>query len=106
MSATISFGPQPFPLVVNLPPDAYFVQTLTNGAGWADGIAIELRFFPFSGSPIVWAATIVDKLASWVEDADAVAAVIDSQPSQVRLHYIDASGDDLLWAVGRVNVLA
>lgn len=106
MSATISFGPQPFPLVVNLPPDADFVQTLTNKSGWDADIGIELRFVPFSGPAIVWAAVVAEQSASWLVDSADVVAVIDSQPSQVRLHYIDASGDDLLWAVGRVNVLS
>lgn len=104
--STISFGAQPFAFVVNLSPDAYFVQTLTNQTGWADGVSIEMRFISSFGSPIVWAATVSGQSATWIEDTTAVGTVIDTQPSQVRLHYIDGSGDDLLWAVGRVNVLS
>jgi hypothetical protein len=96
--------------------DSDFLTTFTTEQGWPDGTRIELRIRTSTGGTVVWAATITDTLdangdvvvlnGSAVFDVTEsdVATVVAAKPSVVRLHYLDASGDDLLWGVGRVYV--
>jgi hypothetical protein len=99
----ISFGFHPLPINVTLSTDGDFVTSLVASQDWAAGTTIELRF-PLT-SPIVWAATIAGLTASWDVPASTVAAAITAGVRDVRLHYRDGAGDDILWGKGRVTVV-
>lgn len=103
----VTLGLVPFDLNVELAADADFVATITNPSGnWAGGTAIELHLSTNSAgtSPIVWAATVTGATATWTVVAATVAAALLTGVSYARLHYIDASGDRLLWGKGRISV--
>jgi hypothetical protein len=102
--ATIAIGAAPTDLTVTLTTDTDFVATLTSSEPWDDGIGIELWLMPAIGDPVVWPATIDGTSATWTVDSADVATALETQPKLVRLHYIDADGNVLLWAKGRVYV--
>jgi hypothetical protein len=121
--AQIEAGPDPEDFKVKLAKDADFYWVLTNASGWADGIAIELRFPAPGVAPpdwISWAAQfsksdpalLVNDVASFdvpypdVNTAIGVVTTIGgSGRARTRLHYIDTDGHDLLWAEGPCYVI-
>ncbi len=104
----ITFGNTPHDLKVHLAPDADFVQAAIMSPAPPPDASIQLRFFSRTASPssppaAVWTATVDDDRAEWHEDKVAVRAVLDAGATQVRLLYVDPSGDELLWAKGKVD---
>lgn len=101
---TVVLGFQPVDISVTLADDADFISRFVAIDGWPDGTQVELRFVG-DGSPIVWAASVSDTDVLWDVPASDVSDVIAANYRSVRLHYMDASGDDLLWGKGRVYVV-
>lgn len=101
----ISLGFTPIPIAVQFSYGGEFVCNLVNHAQpWENGTHIELRFaVSKTATPIVWPATISGNVAAWDVSATGVQAVIDAEAWVARLHYIDPSGNDLVWGVGRAN---
>lgn len=106
MSGPIELGFQPVPLTVTLAADADFISTFVAQAGWPDGTQIQLRFINFRNTvTLTWSATISGTDATFDVAAADVAILIAAQPQEVRLHYMDSQGDDLLWGKGRIVVV-
>lgn len=112
--AGIAFGFTPLEIGITLSPDADFYTSLVNADGWEDGVGIELRF-PIPGADsaswVVWPATISGTTAAWDVVKTSVNTVVTqakgiggSGRARVRLHYIDTSGNDLLWGEGPINI--
>lgn len=104
MSDSIELGFRPVPLTVTLAADSDFISTFVAQDGWPDGTQIQLRFVNFRGTTI-WSATISGTNATFDVAVADVATLIAAQPQEVRLHYMDSQGDDLLWGKGRVVIV-
>lgn len=103
MSVVLGF--QPIDIVVTLAADSDFLTKFFAQDGWPVGTQIELRFTNSTGPVVVWEATVSGTDAVFSEDVASVAALIAAGPLSVRLHYLDTSGDDLLWGKGRVSIV-
>jgi hypothetical protein len=101
---SIDLGFQPVPLNVILAADSDFLATFIAQTGWPTGTQIQLRFINLA-TTTTWSATISDTTATFNVAAADVATLIGSQPQEVRLHYLDSSGDDLLWGKGMVEIV-
>lgn len=104
MSDLIELGFRPVPLTITLAADADFISKFVAQSGWPDGTQIQLRFINLRNT-VIWSATISGTDATFDVAAADVATLISAQPQEVRLHYMDAQGDDLLWGKGRVVVV-
>src|SRR5690606_824541 len=106
-SVTINFGVLPVRCSFTLSRDADFYQTVTtsDGENFPNDTTMSIKFYDDEDTVLAtWTASITGNMATFHEDKEDVAEVLDDEPVQGRLHYQGGlTAPELVLAQGAIH---